>query len=126
MKFGSLGAAVAAVSLGFMPVAKAQTVTIGEAIQVFGDLNALLNICPDMDLEAPILSKYMKENSFTDEMIGEKSPYFYDINSATKRSFEARKSMSINDNCKNAFDLYGENGTVIRGLIMKKDPSVAK
>lgn len=120
MKFGSLGAAVAAVSLGFMPVAHAQSVTIAEFIQVMGDLKALEQICTNLDFRKNVFFDYMDANGITAEMIAVDGVIGVDVNKTMKVRFEARKAASIADNCADAIKLYGDDGKAIKGLLSVK------
>lgn len=124
MRFKVMGACLAAM-VTCMPVAQAQTVTIGEVIQVLGDLNALMTICPDLEGDSTVLFAYLKANGINDDIVSEKGPYSDDMNSATKLGFETRKAMSVDENCKNALGLYGEKGTVLKGMLERKSGDVA-
>lgn len=100
-----------------MPVAHAQTATIGEVIQVVGDLTALQLICPKLTGKKENGLKYLEANGFTDRMISGAGIYSADIELAKKSSLDARKAMSVTDNCEDALNLYGENGTVVKGVL---------
>lgn len=124
MKFGSLGAAVAAMSIGLcaLPVHAAQ-ITIEQYIQTFGDLIALETLCPDLDGRDDVIKSFMKENGLTEDLMSDKTGYLADVFEAEKASFAKRKVMSRGDNCADALRLYGEDGTVIKGLLFKKAAS---
>lgn len=102
------------------PIAQAQTATIGEVIQVVGDLTALQMICPKLSGKNENGLKYLEANGFTERMIGGAGIYSVDIEIAKKSSLDARKAMSVTDNCEDALKLYGENGTVVKGVLELK------
>ena len=125
MKFGSLGAAVAAVSLGFMPVAHAQSVTIAEFIQVMGDLKALEKICPKMVSRKNVFYDYMDANGISTDMVLADGGIGNDVMKAMQKRFDARKAASVADNCADAIKLYGDEGTAIKGFLDSKATEAA-
>ncbi len=120
MKFGSLGAAIAAVSFGFIPVAHAQSATIEEVIQVAGDILALAVICPALDGNKKVFDGYMASNNITQKLMTADNSYADDVMAAKQKSYQTRKALSVSGNCDDALRLYGENGTVIKGFLFKK------
>lgn len=117
MRLKVIGACLAAM-VTCMPVAQAQTVTIGEVIQVMGDVSALELICQNLNSDRQIAYAYMKVNGVTEKVAG--SVYLIDIELAKKESLNARKAMTVSDNCAEALRLYGDNGTVIKGMFELK------
>lgn len=124
MKFGSLGAAVAAIGMSFSvaPV-HAEQITIEQFSQVFGDILAVGTICPNLDGTKEAMENFMAENGISKKLMDDHTGYMGDVELAKKASFKRRKSMSVTANCDDALRLYGENGTVIKGLLFKKNAS---
>lgn len=124
MKFGSLGAAVAAIGMSFsvLPV-HAEQITIEQYIEMVGDVFALGTICPDLDSREGAVKNFMYSNGITDELMSEKTGYWSFVKEAETAAFDRRKAMSVEQNCEDALRRYGENGTVIKGFLFKKAAS---
>ncbi len=118
MKFGSLGAVVAAAGMCFLTFVPAQATTVGEALDAMGDMFVLENMCPDLYKDVVPIKAYMAENGITDSLLNDTSFYSDELEAAAKRSFAERKFKSKEDNCAEAITLYGTNGTSVKGVFI--------
>ncbi|RBO89281.1 hypothetical protein [Pseudochrobactrum asaccharolyticum] len=115
MKFGSLGAAVTAAGMCFLTFAPAQAATMGEAIDMMAEMIVLENLCPDLRKNMDSVHAFLKDNGITDGALAETSIFSDELEAAAKRSFGVRKDKTREENCADAIELYGANGTKVKG-----------
>lgn len=99
---------------------QAEQLTIEQFIDVLGDLQAVSVICPDLDGNKGVIDAFMKSSGMTKKLMEDQTGYWSDVQAAKKASFAKRKAMSVDGNCADALSLYGDNGTVIKGLLFRK------
>lgn len=119
LKLIGISAVIAGVGLSIVP-ARAEQLTIAQYIDVLGDLQAISVICPDLDGNKGVVETFMQSNGMTEKLMEDQTGYWSDVEAATKASFARRKALSVEGNCADALGLYGENGTVIKGLLFRK------
>lgn len=113
---------IAAIALSvFLPFTQAKAVTIDRFIQVYGDVLAVASICPNYDVDQKVWDWYMSYNGITERLIKEDDNYAKDVASARENSFKLRKAMTVADNCRNAFSLYGVEGSVLPNLLVLRE-----
>lgn len=121
MRLKLIGIGAGGVSLGLAVVpARAEQLTIEQFSQVFGDILAITVICPDLDIHEGVGESFMANNGMTKKLMEDQTGYWGDVEAAKKASFAKRKAMSVDGNCTDALNLYGDNGTVIKGLLFRK------
>lgn len=119
LKLISIGAGIVGLCLAVVPV-RAEQLTIAQFSQVFGDILAISVICPDLDGNKDAIDAFMKSSGVTKKLMEDQTGYWDDVQAAKKASFVKRKAMSVDGNCADALSLYGDNGTVIKGLLFPK------
>lgn len=119
LKLIGIGAGVVSLGLAIVP-AHAEQLTIEQFSQVFGDILAIGVICPDLDGNKGVVDTFMAKNGVTKKLMEDQTGYWGDVEVAKKASFAKRKAMSVDGNCTDALNLYGDNGTVIKGLLFRK------
>ncbi len=119
LKLISISAGIVSLCLAVVPV-RAEQLTIEQFSQVFGDILAISVICPDLDIHKDIGENFMAKNGMSKKLMEEQTGYWGDVEAAKKASFVKRKAMTVDGNCADAFSLYGDNGTVIKGLMFRK------
>lgn len=124
MKFGSLGAAVAATGMCFLTLVPAQTATVGEALDAMADMVVLENLCPELYKNMDSVRRFMADNGITEDMLSDTSIFSDELEDVAKRSFAARKLKTQKENCADALELYGVNGTKVQGHFVLKSERV--
>ena len=119
LKLVAITAGTVGLCLAIVP-ARAEQLTIAQYIDVLGDLQAISVICPDLDGNKGVVETFMQSNGMTEKLMEDQTGYWSDVEAATKASFAKRKAMSVDGNCADALSLYGDNGTVIKGLLFPK------
>lgn len=127
MIYGNLRTAIAVTGMCFLVSVPAQAATIGEALDVMGDMVVLENLCPDLHKNMESVRTFMNENGITDSMLTETSIFSEELEAAAKRSFAARKLKTREENCADAIELYGVNGSKVKGhYVLKPVQGTAK
>lgn len=118
MIYGNLRTAIAVTGMCFLVSVPAQATTVGEALDVMGDAFVLENLCPELYKNVDAILAHMAEAGITESMMTDTNIYSDELENAAKRSLAIRKNKTREQNCTEAIELYGTNGTRAKGQFL--------
>lgn len=120
MIYGILRTAIAVTGMCFLVSVPAQTATIGEALDIMGDTFVLENLCPELYKNVDAILAHMEQAGVTESMMTDTNIYSDELEAAAKRSLAIRKHKTREENCMDAIELYGSNGTRAKGQFLQQ------